>query len=108
TPIPPPPTNTAVMIVTTPTKRPLQTPTQAAGGYTVLAYSTNDTVRAVMLARTLRAKGYDATTGGEKVGAVTWFTVKVGRLRGRGAAKGMESKLRDQEGLEAATVMATQ
>jgi hypothetical protein len=106
TPIPPPPTNTAVMIVTTPTRRPVQTPTVAAGNYTVLAYSTNDTVRAVMLARTLRAKGYDATTGEKKVGAVTWFTVKVGRFRDRAAAKAMESKLRDVEGLEAATVMA--
>ena len=96
------------MIVATPTKRSVQTPTTAAGGYTVLAYSTNDTVRAVMLARTLRAKGYDATTGEKKVGTVTWFTVRVGRFRDRAAAKAMESKLRDLEGLEAATVMSTQ
>jgi cell division septation protein DedD len=105
TPVPPPATNTAVMVVTTPTRRPVQTPT-AAGNWTVLAYSTNDTVRAVMLARTLRAKGYDATTGERKVGTVTWFTVKVGHFRDRAAAKAMESKLRDAEGLEAATVMS--
>lgn len=107
TPIPPPPaTATAVVAASTPTKRPVQTPTAVAGNWTVLAYSTNDTVRAVMLARTLRAKGYDASTGTKQVGNATWYTVKVGRFRDRAAAKAMETKLRDQEGLEAASVMS--
>jgi cell division septation protein DedD len=105
TPVPPRPTHTAGIVVTTPTRRPVQTPT-AAGSWTVLAYATNDTVRAVMLARTLRAKGYDATTGEKKVGTATWYTVKVGRFRDRAAAKAMEAKLREVEGLEAATVMS--
>jgi cell division septation protein DedD len=82
------------------------TPTVAGGSWTVQAYATNDTVRAVMLARTLRAKGYDASTGTKQVGNVTWYTVKVGRFRDRAAAKAMESKLRDAEGLEAASVVS--
>ncbi|MBX3026067.1 SPOR domain-containing protein [bacterium] len=106
TPMPPPATPTAALAVSTATKRPPQTPTAAAGSWTVLAYSTNDTVRAVMLARTLRAKGYDASTGTKQVGNATWYTVKVGRFRDRAAAKAMENKLREAEGLEAATVMS--
>lgn len=91
----------------TPTRRPTSaaTPTAAGGGWTVQAYATNDTVRAVMLARTLKAKGYDASTGTKQIGAVTWYTVKVGRFRDRAAAKAMESKLRDVEGLEAASAV---
>jgi len=89
----------------TPQRAATKAPTVASGNYTVQAYATNDTVRAIMLARTLRAKGYDATTGEKKVGGVTWYTVKVGRFRDRAAAKAMESKLRDVEGLEAASVV---
>ena len=89
----------------TPPRAATKAPTVASGNYTVQAYATNDTVRAIMLARTLRAKGYDATTGEKKVGGVTWYTVKVGRFRDRAAAKAMESKLRDVEGLEAASVV---
>lgn len=89
----------------TPLRVATKAPTAASGNYTVQAYATNDTVRAIMLARTLRAKGYDATTGEKKVGAVTWYTVKVGRFRDRAAAKAMENKLRDVEGLEAASVV---
>jgi septal ring-binding cell division protein DamX len=89
----------------TPLRAATKAPTVASGHYTVQAYATNDTVRAIMLARTLRAKGYDATTGEKKVGAVTWYTVKVGRFRDRAAAKAMENKLRDVEGLEAASVV---
>ena len=107
TPIRPPATPTEVIERATPTRRlALITPTVAGGGWTVQAYATNDTVRAVMLARTLRAKGYDASTGTKQVGNVTWFTVKVGRFRDKNAAKAMEEKLRDAEGLEAASVVA--
>lgn len=102
-----PPTPTEVVERATPTRRPaLPTPTVAGGNWTVQAYATNDTVRAVMLARTLRAKGYDASTGTKQVGSVTWYTVKVGRFRDRAAAKAMEHKLRDAEGLEAASVVS--
>lgn len=103
-------TATAVQVVratATPQRVAARSPTPvAAGNFTVQAYATNDTMRAIMLARTLRAKGYDATTGEKKVGGVTWYTVRVGRFRDRGSAKAMESKLRDVEGLEAASVVA--
>jgi len=106
TPIRPPATPTEAVEHATPTRRPAAlTPTVAGGNWTVQAYATNDTVRAIMLARTLKAKGYDASTGTKQVGSVTWYTVKVGRFRDRAAAKAMESKLRDAEGLEAASVV---
>ena len=89
----------------TPTRRAV-TPTPAGGNWTVQAYATNDTMRAIMLARTLRAKGYDASTGTKQIGAVTWYTVRVGRFRDRAAAKAMENKLRAEEGLEAASVVS--
>lgn len=101
------PTPTAT---TVPTARPTAPPTRppapptASTVWTVQAYATNDTVRAVMLARTLRSKGYDATTATKDVGGTTWYLVRVGRYRDRAAAKAMESKLRSEEGLEAASV----
>ena len=97
-------TPTAIMRET-PTRRPTAATPAAAGTWTVQAYATNDTMRAIMLARTLRAKGYDATTGTKDIGGVTWYTVKVGHFRDKTAAKSLESKLRDAEGLEAATVV---
>ncbi|MEO8601626.1 MAG: SPOR domain-containing protein [bacterium] len=81
-------------------------PTPAAGTWTVQAYATNDTVRAVMLARTLRAKGFEASTATRQIGGATWYTVRVGRFRDRVTAKAMETKLREEEGLEAASVVA--
>lgn len=108
------PTRTMTPVPPTRTWTPLRTPTRraatptaaASGGWTVQAYATNDAVRAIMLARTLRAKGYDATTGTAQVGNTTWHTVRVGRFRDRAAAKAMENKLRAEEGLEAATVVS--
>lgn len=82
------------------------TPTAGATAWTVQAYATNDTVRAVMLARTLRSKGYDASTSTKQVGGVTWYLVRVGRYRDRNQAKSMEARLRSEEGLEAASVTA--
>ncbi len=89
----------------TPTRRALS-PTPAGGNWTVQAYATNDTMRAIMLARTLRSKGYDATPVTKQIGSVTWYTVRVGRFRDRAAAKALENKLRAEEGLEAASVVA--
>lgn len=111
TPLRPAATPTEVKVArATATRRPTRavTPTAAGGNWTVQAYATNDTMRAIMLARTLRAKGYDASTGTKQVGSTTWYTVKVGRFRDRAAAKAMESKLRDVEGLEAASVVPQQ
>ena len=108
TPLRPAATPTEAEVVrATQTRKPTSaaTPTAAGGGWTVQAYATNDSVRAIMLARTLKAKGYDASTGTKQVGPQTWYTVKVGRFRDRAAAKAMESKLRDVEGLEAASAV---
>jgi len=107
------PTATAAPRLPTATAPPLATatrravsPTPAGGNWTVQAYATSDTMRAIMLARTLRSKGYDATPGTKKIGSVTWYTVRVGRFRDRAAAKALENKLRSEEGLEAASVVA--
>lgn len=99
-----PPTATAPPVAT-PTRRAVS-PTPAGGNWTVQAYATNDTMRAIMLARTLRSKGYDATPVTKQIGSVTWYTVRVGRFRDRAAAKALENKLRAEEGLEAASVVA--
>lgn len=82
------------------------TPTQGAGGYTVQAYATNDMMRAVMLSKTLQNKGYAATTATKQIGSMTWYLVRVGRYRDRASAKAIETKLRSEEGLEAASVTA--
>lgn len=82
------------------------TPTAGAGSFTVQAYATNDMMRAVMLSKTLQTKGYAASTATKQVGGVTWYLVRVGKYRDHAAAKAMESKLRSQEGLEAASVTA--
>jgi septal ring-binding cell division protein DamX len=91
----------------TPTKA--QTPASAAsaasaGGFTVQVSATNDAVQAVMLARRLRAKGFDAYTTQGPIGGVTWYRVRVGRFADREAAKAMETRLRRDEQLEAAYV----
>ncbi len=106
-------TATAVLIVrpaatSTSARLAAATPTAPANGWTVQAYATNDTVRAVMLARTLRAKGYDATTATKQVSGATWYLVRVGHYRDHAAAKTMETKLRSEEGLEAASVVTAQ
>jgi cell division protein FtsN len=108
TPVPRVLSPTVLIVVRATTTRPAvaTTPTAGSGMWTVQAYATDDTVRAVMLARTLRSKGYDASTASKQVGGATWYVVRVGRFRDRAAAKTMESKLRAEEGLEAASVTA--
>jgi septal ring-binding cell division protein DamX len=103
-------TPTPVMVVragaTATRVQPAAAPTGGTGGFTVQAYATNDMMRAVMLSRTLQTKGYSASTATKQVGGVTWYLVRVGRYRDHAAAKAMESKLRSEEGLEAASVTA--
>jgi cell division septation protein DedD len=111
-----PPTNTPLPAETATPVRPsatvttrvqlAATPTVAGSGYTVQAYATNDMMRAVMLSKTLQNKGYAASTATKQIGGVTWYLVRVGKFRDRAAAKAMESKLRSEEGLEAASVTA--
>ena len=86
--------------------QPAAAPTGGANGFTVQAYATNDMMRAVMLSRTLQTKGYSASTATKQVGGVTWYLVRVGKYHDRTAAKAMETKLRTEEGLEAASVTA--
>lgn len=101
-------TATAVRPVVSPThaRAAATTPTAAAGSYTVQAYATNDMMRAVMLSKTLQNKGYAASTATKQIGGATWYLVRVGKYRDHAAAKAMESKLRSEEGLEAASVTA--
>jgi septal ring-binding cell division protein DamX len=104
-------TPTAVMIVriastATAVRLAAATPASGTGSYTVQAYATNDMMRAVMLSKTLQGKGYAAATATTQIGGATWYVVRVGRFRDRTAAKAMETKLRSEEGLEAASVTA--
>jgi septal ring-binding cell division protein DamX len=80
--------------------------TPPAGGYSVQAYASNDMMKAVMLSRTLKSKGYAASTASKQVRGVTWYVVQVGHYRDRAAAQAVETKLRTEEGLEAASVIA--
>jgi DedD protein len=115
TPTYPLPTATAVPVArATPTRLGplvswLATPThpraaEAGTGWTVQVNATTDAVQAVMLARRLRAKGYDAYTVQGPIGGVNWYRVRVGRFTTREAAKAVETKLREQEKMEAAYV----
>jgi hypothetical protein len=104
--LPTPTPTIALRATATRTRVAASSPTAGGGMWTVQAYATNDTVRAVMVARTLRAKGYDASTATKQIGGVTWYTVRVGRFRDRVTAKAMETKLREEEGLEAATAVS--
>lgn len=80
-------------------------PTAAAGNWSVQVKATTEALEAVMFARQLRQKGYDAYTVQAPVGGLTWYRVRVGRLPDRSAAKALERRLREQEGLEAAYVV---
>lgn len=114
-----PPTATRRIEPSTPTPR-RATPTRAAEraeavppagggaeaerGWTVQAAATTDAVQAVVLARRLREKGYDAYTVTSQIQGVIWYRVRVGRFRDRTQAKVLEIRLKDQEGLTAAFV----
>jgi cell division protein FtsN len=92
----------------TPTQHSVQTPAATGGatggGWTVQVAATNDPVQAVVLARKLRAKGFDSYTTQGPIGGVTWYRVRVGRFADRESAKAMETRLRREEQLEAAYV----
>jgi cell division septation protein DedD len=102
-PLEPSPSPTPVVVVRPATRAP--EPTAAAGNWSVQVKATTEALEAVMFARQLRQKGYDAYTVQAPVGGVTWYRVRVGRLADRGAAKALERRLREQEGLEAAYVV---
>jgi cell division septation protein DedD len=101
-----PPSLTATPL---PTRKPQATATRVAkpakaGDWTVQVLASTDLLQAVILARQLRAKGYDAYTAEEKLGQVTWYRVRVGHFDSQEGAKAMEQRLRRQEQFEAAYV----
>jgi len=87
------------------TPTPIQRP-DATGvskeAWSVQVKATTEPLEAVMFARQLRQKGYDAYTVQGPVGGITWYRVRVGRFADRNAAKAMERRLKEHEGLEAA------
>ena len=76
----------------------------ADAGWTVQVNATTDPQQAQELARSLRAKGYDAYTVQAPVRGQTWYRVRVGRLTSRDKAGELESRLKRREGLENAYV----
>jgi cell division septation protein DedD len=106
------PTRTPRLLTATPvpTRKPPVTATVGeakpgeTGKWTVQVLASTDLLQAVILARQLRAKGYDAYTVEQKVGKVTWYRVRVGHFDSQEGAKVVEQRLRRQEQLEAAYV----
>jgi cell division septation protein DedD len=67
--------------------------------------ATTEALEAVMFARQLRQKGYDAYTVQAPIGNVTWYRVRVGRFADRATARATEQRLKQQEKIEAAYVV---
>jgi cell division septation protein DedD len=96
-----------------PTRMPTRAPTasttaieeRAGTGWSVQVKATTEALEAVMFARQLRQKGYDAYTVQAPIGSVTWYRVRVGRFADRASARATEQRLREQEKVEAAYVV---
>ena len=90
-----------------PTRAPTREATTSAksGNWSVQVKATTEAIEAVMFARQLRQKGYDAYTVQAPIGNVTWYRVRVGRFTDRAAARATEQRLREQEKIEAAYVV---
>lgn len=102
-------TATPVSVRPTATHSTVPGPTKAvaSGRWTVQVSATTDPLQAVMLARKLRSKGYDAFTVQGPIGGLMWYRVRVGRYADKAAAQGAERRLKQEEGLEAAFVSAS-
>ena len=106
---PPTPTDTPEISIRTMT--PSRVPTRAAspaaraGTWSVQVKVTTEALEAVMFARQLRQKGYDAYTVQAPIGNVTWYRVRVGRFGDRATARATEQRLKEQEKIEAAYVV---
>lgn len=108
------PTPTVAVAAARPTRptapTPRRPPAAAAGGewadagWTVQVNATTDPRQAQELARSLRARGYDAYTIQAPVRGQTWYRVRVGRFAAREEAERLERRLRRQEGLANAYV----
>jgi len=73
-------------------------------GWTVQVNATTNPQQATDLARTLRAKGYDAYTVQAPMHGQTWYRVRVGRFTSREKAKELETKLKTNDAMENAYV----
>jgi cell division septation protein DedD len=71
--------------------------------WTVQVTATNDQVQALVTARGLRAKGYDAFTVQADIGGAKWYRIQVGKFTDQKEAEQTAAKLR-QDGREAAFV----
>lgn len=71
--------------------------------WTVQVTATNDQVQALVTARGLRAKGYDAFTVQADIGGAKWYRIQVGKFSDQQEAEQTAAKLR-KDGLEAAFV----
>ena len=100
----PSPTSAAVTKAK-PSAPPAASDEWADAGWTVQVNATTNPQQAFELARSLRAKGYDAYTVQAPVRGQTWYRVRVGRFgnHDREKAKDLEAKLKDA-GLENAYV----
>lgn len=97
-----PPTRAATRA---PTASTTATEQRAGAGWSVQVKATTEALEAVMFARQLRQKGYDAYTVQAPIGNVTWYRVRVGRFGDRASARATEQRLREQEKIEAAYVV---
>ncbi len=97
------PTDTVPAAAPAPTARRADARPQSNALWSVQATATNDQVQALVLARGLREKGYEAFTAQANVAGVTWYRVQVGKFSSREEADAMAAKLR-REGMEAAFV----
>jgi len=78
-------------------------PTTAAGAWTVQVTATNDQIQALVIARGLRSKGFEAFTSQTEVAGTTWYRIQVGQFADKKAAERTAARLRRQ-GMEAAFV----
>jgi cell division septation protein DedD len=106
-----PPTVTPARVAAKPAgpAAPRRTPAAAGtewadAGWTVQVNATTNPQQARDLARTLKAKGYDAYTVQAPLRGQTWYRVRVGRFDNRDKARDMESRLKTREGMENAYV----
>lgn len=90
-----------------PTRAPTTAPEPrtGSGSWSVQVKVTTEALEAVMYARQLRQKGYDAYTVQAPIGNVTWYRVRVGRFADRASARATEQRLKEQEKIEAAYVV---
>jgi len=76
----------------------------ADAGWTVQVNATTNVQQATELARSLRAKGYEAYTVQAPLHGQTWYRVRVGRFPTKEQAQELETQLKTKERLDSAYV----